>query len=279
LVVAGALWLLYVIFSGGDQSQNSRLSPQQASALNDRLAKAGLLIRYSGPMSGMSGRDGILLYDETDMVRTPEAAETVRRVVGDFLNDNAIEGFGFVAVMGSHAKTRTMDLPPRGAALRHYSYACLSFDYPSYMTVPDKEKSDVDKVRDMVRRSGVEILTVLMSPDMNTTVQVARTKREIPMAALYQEKKSLADRISKSGVNIMGDEFSKFTVEKGELSGVPALFEYGEKANGQVAVTLEFVEGGYDYALIFIYKDRSHAQSGADHRESVVRSIKIKSSN
>lgn len=310
LCVAVSLWMLCTMVSGCDQSSPgsnaySDLSPQQARALDDRLAKAGFPIKYDGPMTGtsgyLSGREGILLFDRKDNVQTQQSAEVIKRVVDDFLNQNGITGFSFVAIMGSDAKTRTIDLEPhtasvtdatpgqqappgapiltsQGTSLLHYSYASLSFDYPSYMTVPDKKKFDVEKVRDMLRPSGVEILTILMSADMNTGIQVARTKRDISFDALYQEKKSLADEINKAGIKVMGDQYTKFTVERTQLSGnVPALSEYGEKANGEVAVALEFLNKGYDCTLMFIYKSRSYAQSGAKDREKVVKSIKIKS--
>jgi hypothetical protein len=145
------------------------------------------------------------------------------------------------------------------------------------MKVPDKEKFDVEKVREMLRPLGVEILTILMSADMNKMIQLSKTKREISFDFLYQEKKSLADEINKRGVAVMGEQYTKFLVEKTKVSGnVPALSEYGEKGNGEVAVTLEFLYGGNDYALIFIYKNRALSQSEAKERESVIQSIKIK---
>ena len=164
------------------------------------------------------------------------------------------------------------------AVLSHFQSQYLSFDYPVSLAVPPKARFDIEKVREMLRPSGVEILTILMSADMNTTIQVARTRREISFDALYQEKKSLADEINKAGIKVMGDQYTKFTVERTQLSGnVPALSEYGEKANGEVAVALEFLNKGYDYTLMFIYKSRSYAQSGAKDREKVVKSINIKS--
>lgn len=160
----------------------------------------------------------------------------------------------------------------------HFQSQYLSFDYPASLAVPPKARFDIEKVREMLRPSGVEILTILMSADMNTTIQVARTKREISFDALYQEKKSLADEINKAGIKVMGDQYTKFTVERTQLSGnVPALSEYGEKANGEVAVAFEFLNKGYDHTLMFIYKNRSRAQSAAKDREKVVQSINIKS--
>jgi hypothetical protein len=253
----------------------------------------------TGTSGRLAGRNGILLIDRQDTVQTLPTAKRLSRLVGDFLNEYGITGFSFVAVMGSRANTSTIDLEPRtggitggtpaqttppggpmpasqGTSLLHYSYAALSFDYPSYMAAPDKKKFDIEKVRNMLRPSGVEILTILMSADMNTTVQVARTKRDIPFDALYQEKKSLADDINKTGIRAMGDHFTKFTVERTQLSGnTPALSEYGEKANGEVAVVSEFLNKGYAYSIMFIYKSRSYAQSGQKDREGVVKSIRI----
>ncbi len=161
---------------------------------------------------------------------------------------------------------------------RHFARDSIVFDYPSALTTPDKTKFDVEKVREMLRPSGVEILTIMMSADMSTMIQVARTKRDTSIDALYEEKSSLADEINKGGVNVMGYQYTKFTVDKTQLSGnVQALSEYGEKANGEVAVALEFLNEGYVYTLMFIYKNRSHMQSGAKDREKVVQSVKIKS--
>ncbi len=86
----------------------------------------------------------------------------------------------------------------------------------------------------------------------------------------------MADEINKGGIKVMGDRYTKFIVEKTHLSGdVPALSEYGEKANGEVAFALEFLNKGYDYSLMCIYKTRDHAQSGAKDREKFVKSIVI----
>ena len=164
------------------------------------------------------------------------------------------------------------------AVLSHFQSESLSFDYSSFFAVPPKAHFDIEKAREMARPYGVEILTILMSADMSTCIQVARSKRDVSFDALYQEKKSLADQINKSGVKVMGEKFTKFTVEKTQLSGnVPTLSEYGEKANGEAAFSFEFLNKGYDYTLMFIYKSRSHAQSGAEDRQTVVKSVKIKS--
>lgn len=163
------------------------------------------------------------------------------------------------------------------AVLSHFQCENLSFDYPASLAVPPKARFDVEKVREMSTPSGVEILTILMSADMRTGIQVARAKRDVSFDALYQEKKSLADEINNAGIKVMGDQFTKFTVEKTQLSGnVPALCEYGEKANGEAAVSYEFLNTGYDYTLMFIYKSQGHAQSGAKDRQTVLKSIKIK---
>jgi len=164
------------------------------------------------------------------------------------------------------------------AVLSHFQSENLSFDYPASLAIPPKARFDIEKVREMVKPSGVEILTILMSPDMTTAIQVARTKRDISFDALYQEKKSLADEINKAGVKVMGDQYTKFTVEKTQFSGkVQTLSEYGEKANGEVAFSYEFLNEGYDYTLMFMYKSRGHALSGAKDRQTVVKSIRIKS--
>lgn len=161
-------------------------------------------------------------------------------------------------------------------SLQHYSYPPISFD--SYLTVPDKTKFDVEKVRDMSRQAGIEILTILTSTDMNTTIQVARTKRNISFASLYEEKKSLADEISRAGMNVMQEQYTKLLVEKTQFFGTTeALSEHGEKANGEVAEAVEFLSGGYDYVFMFIYKNKSLADSDATGREKVMQSINIKS--
>ena len=161
--------------------------------------------------------------------------------------------------------------------LSHFQSENLSFDYPDSLAVPPKARFDIGKVREMLKPSGVEILTILMSTDMNTVIQVARTKRNVSFDALYQEKKSLADEINKAGIKVMGDQYTKFTVEKTLLSGnVPTLSEYGEKANGEVAFTIEFIKYDHDYALMFLYKNRNYAVASAREREIVVKSLKIK---
>ena len=174
LRVAVLLWMLCTMISGCGPSSQSSLSPQQANDLNARLAGVGFPITYDGPMMGtsgyLSGREGIILFDEKNAVQTQQSAETVKHVVGDFLNRNGITGISFITIMGSGAKTRTIDLEPPattvtpappgekaqpgvatptspGTSSRHYSSVPISFDYPSYMTVPDKKKFDVEKIR------------------------------------------------------------------------------------------------------------------------------------
>lgn len=153
----------------------------------------------------------------------------------------------------------------------------VSFDYPAFLTIPPKTCLDIDKVKEMQKPYGVELLTLLMSSDQRTVLQLGRSKKDATFDSLYKEKKDLASQINSSGVSMMGEQFTKFTVEKLQLSGsVPALFEYGEKANGEVAFIIEFLKNGYDYALLFIYKNRYHAEAGAKERAKVVKSIKIK---
>lgn len=162
------------------------------------------------------------------------------------------------------------------APWQEQSYPPISFDCPSYMAVPDKNEFDVEKVRDTLRPSGVEILVILMSADMSTTLQLAKTERDISMSSLYEEKKSLADEINKGGRNIMGEDYTKLAVERIQLTGdVQALSEHGEKANGEVAEVVEFLNEGYDYSMMFIYKNGNLARSDSTARERIVRSIRI----
>jgi hypothetical protein len=163
-----------------------------------------------------------------------------------------------------------------GAPWGHQSFPPISFDCPSYMAVPEKKDFDVEKVRDTLRPSGVEILVILMSADMDTTIQLAKTKRDISMSSLYEEKKSLADEINEGGRNVMGEDYTKLTIERARVAGdVQALSEHGEKANGEVAEVVEFLNEGYDYSMMFIYKNGNLARSDSTARERIVQSIRL----
>jgi hypothetical protein len=288
LRIMSSLILIYAMFSGFGCVGKSPLSQQQEKDLEARLSKAGLPLKYDGPMTGTSGylrgSKGIILFDKNNIIQDQQSTEEVKNVVGNFLNEYEIKELTFVAVMGSDGRTRTIDLelpkavvpPSQGTLSQHYSYQSLSFDYPSYLSIPDKEKFDVEKVREMLRPSGVDMLTILMSTDMDLAIQVARTKRSILFDSLYQEKMVLAGEINRGGVNVMGEQYTKFVVEKSHLSGgTQALYEYGEKTNGEVAVTFEFLNEGFDYALMFIYKNRELSAMRANDREQILKSIKI----
>lgn len=54
-----------------------------------------------------------------------------------------------------------------------------------------------------------------------------------------------------------------------------ALSMYGEKTNGEVAVSVEFLDGGYSYGLMFIYENREYAEARKAERERVVQSINV----
>lgn len=177
---------------------------------------------------------------------------------------------------GKILSTATASPALSGASWQRHTYPPISFDCPSYLAVPDKKNFDVEKVRDTLRPSGVEVLVILMSPDMNTTIQLAKSERDISMSSLYEEKKSLADKINVVGQNVMGEEYTKLTIERTQLANdVQALSEHGEKADGEVADVVEFLSEGYDYTMMFIYKSDNLARSDSTVRERIVQSIRV----
>jgi hypothetical protein len=162
--------------------------------------------------------------------------------------------------------------------LSHFEGNGIAFDYPSTLTIPPKDLFDIDKVREMQKPYGVELLTLMSSEPQRTILYLSRSKKEGSFESLYEEKKTLAAQVNSAGVDFMGDRFTKFSVEKTQLSGnVQALSEYGEKANGEVAVIYEFLKDGdgYAYGLLFIYDNRDYAESGAKIREKIVSSLRI----
>ena len=174
------------------------------------------------------------------------------------------------------AEFRTGVTQSAEGALSHFQSQRLSFYFPSSLVVPPKARFDIEKVREALRPSGVEILTVVMSADMTRGIQVTRTKRDVSFDALFQEKKLLADKINRAGIEVTGYKYTKYSVEKTQVSGnVPALSQYGERSNGEVAVILEFLDEGYVYDLIFMYKDKMFAGSDATSREKVVQSTTL----
>lgn len=100
----------------------------------------------------------------------------------------------------------------------HYTHETLSFDYPSYYAVPDRRKLDVEKVREMMEPAGIEVLTILTSPDMNATMQLVRTKRDISFEALYQEKKQFSDEVNKGGGEHNGTAVQRIHSREGSVA-------------------------------------------------------------
>jgi len=258
------------------------------------LADAGIQARYETDACIIQPDLGQGFILKISGPVTKDQVQIVKTVIEDYFRENNIDAYEWVKIVpereGGGGELVSLNIVKQTEAIKigskkdsyvqlsHFEVDGIAFDYPSVLTIPDKTKFDVEKVREMMRPSGVEILNIVMSADMNTTIQVARTKRDTSIDALYEEKNSLAYEINKGGVNVMGYQYTKFTVDKTQLSGnVQALSEYGEKANGEVALALEFLNEGYDYTLMFIYKNRSHMQSGAKDREKVVQSVKIKS--
>jgi hypothetical protein len=190
-----------------------------------------------------------------------------------------------IAMMGAHSDGQAShhraggiaaSVATPGTAYTQYTGPSFTFLYPAYLQVPPPERFDIEKVRAMLAPQGVEILTVLMSQDGDRSLQVSRSRSNATFADLLQQKTNLAASINSQSMNVMGNQFVKFAVDEVQLpDGRACLRGYGTKSDGQVGITLEFLEQGFDYALQFIYKNDVDANGEEVTRNKAISSLQF----
>jgi hypothetical protein len=275
------------------------LSPQQQTALESRLTSAGINAKYETLICSSDRGQGFILAVDSPL--SDSELRLLKTTVESYLSENWIPTFKWVAVSTkqrngiTHAVDLNARVPPQPsssastqtsrqslpasmpcAEFQHFSGGGIEFDLPQSLVVPSKAEFDPDRVRRNYELQGIDFILFRRSNDGTVSLLVTRSKKSTTHDQLYKEKRQLAEEIQRGGVTLYGDRFVKFTVEPTSLSSnLQALIEYGEKSNGEAAVTYEFLSSGYDFALIFIYKTKSAAERDRVTRDKVVSSLRI----
>ena len=92
----------------------------------------------------------------------------------------------------------------------------------------------------------------------------------------FEDKRRLSEKMQTKPLRLMGEQFVSFSVDRCDLpSGYPALIERGQKADGETAVSYEFLSGQFAYAMIFVYDYAGAAEKGAATRDRIVQTLTI----
>jgi hypothetical protein len=106
-------------------------------------------------------------------------------------------------------------------------------------------------------------------------LQIAKSRATFSFESLLAAKKALEQRVKAGPLELLGEQFTKFTVETTVLAGQKALLEYGEKANGEVGVMYRFLHQGHCYLMAFIHDSKKSFERNAPLREIITRSLKL----
>jgi hypothetical protein len=159
--------------------------------------------------------------------------------------------------------------------MKHFCDANVSFDYPEGWL--DWERDSFRRLGVFVKSQGTELVVMLKpSPKGCICFQVARSPSSSSFEALYEEKKTVAKRVTSEGIEVLGQYYSKYSIAAVDLDrGQRAVVAHAEKPNGETGISYQMVFEGYEYNVNFIYGNSVAASDQNEQRETIMRSFRF----
>lgn len=168
-----------------------------------------------------------------------------------------------------------LSLPDASPGMIPFGTGDISLSYPDRFA--PLGNTSLEKMREVARPQGIEILTILTAGDSKDSIQVTRQTAESSIEGIFNEKMAIANEVAVNGsANVISMTFTRYEVEKLTLpDGTGAVKVSAENSEKGTAVTYLLSEPGAIYNINFIYDSPERAESQNQTREALIGTLRL----
>lgn len=184
---------------------------------------------------------------------------------------------------GSAREARRAQLPtpapaptPQPSLGGHFESGPLSLSYPGEWS-PYEAESFARMKGYLKSQMGADLLLIVTAPGDACMLQIAKQPNDKSFEGLFKDKQEFAAQVSRKGIEIVGNQFVSYSVDKTKLPGdISAVLGQAEKDSGETGISYQFLFRGSEYNLNFIYPTGAAAAEGEKLRKEIMASLTMK---
>jgi len=165
---------------------------------------------------------------------------------------------------------------PQPSLAGHFEGGRLSLSYPGEWS--QYEAESFARMKEYLKsQMGADLLLIVTAPGDACMLQIAKQPNDKSFEGLFKDKQEFAAQVSREGIDIAGNHYVSYSVDKTKLPGdIPAVLSHAERDNGQTGVSYQFIFRGSEYNLNFIYPTGAAAAEGAKLRKEIMATLAMK---
>lgn len=151
----------------------------------------------------------------------------------------------------------------------------LSIRYPDRFS--PISTASLEKIREVAKPEGIDILTILMTGDSHDSIQITRQPSTTSLDGIFEEKETISREVDRRGsATVRAMTFVTYEVEKEALaSGTGLVKVTAVNTERETAVTYLLPAPGQMYNFNFIYENVQRAEEQAPVRDAMLQTLAL----
>lgn len=149
----------------------------------------------------------------------------------------------------------------------------LSIRYPDRFS--PISTASLEKIREVAKPEGIDILTILMTGDSHDSIQITRQPSSTSLDGIFEEKEAISQEVARRGsATVRAMTFVTYEVAKEPLAdGTGVVKVTAVNTEKETAVTYLLPAPGQMYNFNFIYETMKRAEEQAPVRDAMLRTL------